>query len=99
MVSRVIGYVLLHMDDIGGGLNGSTQHQLEVHLRQPRTLKSFASVKSNKDTTLYRFNEWRPGRAVLYGEALPNQLIAGCCIDRLNRQQLRGHLIFRGSEF
>jgi hypothetical protein len=42
-----------------GGLNGSTQHQLEVHLREPRTLKSFASIKSNKNTTLYRFNEYR----------------------------------------
>ena len=40
-----------------GDLNGWTQHQLEVQLGEPKTLKSFASVKSNKNTTLYRFNE------------------------------------------
>src|ERR1700681_213835 len=73
-----------------GGLNGSTQHQLEVQLREPRTLKSFASVKSNKNTTLYRFNEYKPGRAGRYGEALSNQPIRGCCIDRLSWQRLSG---------
>jgi hypothetical protein len=30
-----------------------------------------------------------PGRAVLYWEALLNQLIAGRCIDHLNRHGLR----------
>src|ERR1700681_193291 len=73
--------------DKRGGLNGSTQHQLEVHLREPRTLKSFASVKSDKNTTLYRFNEYKPASAVHYGETLSNQPIRGCCIDRLSWQR------------
>ena len=30
-----------------GGLNGSTQHQLEVYLQESQQLKSFASVDSN----------------------------------------------------
>ena len=30
-----------------GGLNGSTQHELEVYLQESQQLKSFASVDSN----------------------------------------------------
>ena len=33
--------------DKRGGLNGSTQHQLEVYLQESQQLESFASVDSN----------------------------------------------------
>ena len=54
---RLLRVLDRYLSDKLGGLNGSTQHQLEVQLRQPGTLKSFATVKSNKNTTLYRFTE------------------------------------------
>jgi hypothetical protein len=81
---------MVHFSDKSGGLDGSTQHQLKVHLREPRTLELFASVKSNKNTTLYRINEYKSGRAARHEEALSNQPIRGCCIDRLSSQRLSG---------
>jgi hypothetical protein len=38
----------VHGSAWSGGLNGSTQHQLEVYLQESQQLKSFASVDSNE---------------------------------------------------
>jgi len=35
------------VSDYPGGLNGSTQHELEVYSQESQQLKSFASVDSN----------------------------------------------------
>jgi hypothetical protein len=36
-----------------GGLNGSTQHQVEIYLQESQQLESFANVDSNGNTALY----------------------------------------------
>jgi hypothetical protein len=40
--------------DKSGGLNGSTQHYLDVYFEESKKLKPFASVDSNGNTTLSR---------------------------------------------
>jgi hypothetical protein len=48
-----------HMSGLRDGLNGSTQHWLDVYFEESKKLKSFASVDSNGNTTLSRvLNEY-----------------------------------------
>jgi hypothetical protein len=47
MDSKLLCLLLLLVPGKSGGLNGSTQHQLEVYLQESQQLKSFASVDSN----------------------------------------------------
>jgi hypothetical protein len=72
-----------------GGLNGSTQHHLEVRLQRFEQLKSFASVDSNGTLPCLVLIEYsRADRFSRGRESMSDQLIRWCCIDRLSLQRL-----------
>ena len=76
----------LHFSDYRGGLNGSTQHSSRTRLALKTKAKSLARVRSAGTLRWLGFDRGQPNRPLLPEEALSNQRIGWCCIDRLSRQ-------------
>jgi hypothetical protein len=74
--------------DKRGGLNGSTQHHLEVRLQESQQLESFASADSSGTPSWLGVTDYSRTFRFSYREALSDQQLKECCIDRLSWQRL-----------
>ena len=72
--------------NFGGGLNGSTQHSARTHLALKTKAKIARKVRSAGTLPWLGSDRVQSKEIGSPGEVLPDQLIRGCCIDRLSWQ-------------
>jgi hypothetical protein len=73
-----------------GGLNGSTQHSLEVLSAGISKAKFVREQWFKKSTPLFRSNPVQPKRSAPFEEHYRINRLEGCCIDRLSWHCLSG---------
>jgi hypothetical protein len=80
---------IIDLPDKRGGLNGSTQHSSRTRLALKTKAKSLARVRSAGTLPWLGFDQTAK-QITSPGEALSNQRIGWCCIDRLSRHDISG---------